>query len=75
MTLDPSGALIPTSRRACLIVPGRSTRMLEKARSMEVEEVVVDLEDAVAAEQKPRARRRSMVRARRSRIPSPGAPP
>lgn len=56
MLLDPSGALIPTSRRACLIVPGSSARMLEKARSMEVDEVVIDLEDAVAAEQKPRAR-------------------
>src|SRR5258705_327518 len=29
-------------RRACLVVPGSSERMLEKARSMAVDEIVID---------------------------------
>jgi citrate lyase subunit beta/citryl-CoA lyase len=56
MILDPAGTRIPTGRRACLIVPGSSSRMLEKARSVEADEVVIDLEDAVVPERKAQAR-------------------
>jgi citrate lyase subunit beta/citryl-CoA lyase len=42
--------------RCCLSVPGSSDRMLTKARSVEVDEIVIDLEDAVAPEQKAAAR-------------------
>src|SRR6059058_4077777 len=45
-------------RRACLVVPGSSARMLEKARAMEVDEVVIDLEDAVLPEHKDEGRAR-----------------
>lgn len=43
-------------RRACLVVPGSSARMLEKARALPVDEVVIDLEDAVVADAKAQAR-------------------
>jgi len=38
-----------------LVVPGSSERMLAKARSVPVDEIVIDLEDAVASERKPAA--------------------
>jgi citrate lyase subunit beta/citryl-CoA lyase len=38
-----------------LVVPGSSERMLAKARELEVDELVLDLEDAVAPERKPEA--------------------
>ncbi|HET9719215.1 MAG TPA: CoA ester lyase [Solirubrobacteraceae bacterium] len=38
-----------------LVVPGSSERMLAKARATPVEELVLDLEDAVTAERKPEA--------------------
>jgi citrate lyase subunit beta/citryl-CoA lyase len=44
------------ARRACLVVPASSTRMLEKARRIEVDEVVIDLEDAVVPDRKADAR-------------------
>ncbi|HKC77323.1 MAG TPA: CoA ester lyase, partial [Gaiellaceae bacterium] len=44
------------ARRTCLSVPASSERMLAKAPSLEADEIVVDLEDAVAAEDKDRAR-------------------
>jgi citrate lyase subunit beta/citryl-CoA lyase len=47
-----------SSRRACLVVPGSSAHMLEKARAAAVDEVVVDLEDAVLPEHKDEARAR-----------------
>ncbi len=40
----------------CLVVPGSSERMLAKARGIDVGEIVIDLEDAVAPERKPDAR-------------------
>src|SRR5687768_9492631 len=43
-------------RRSCLSVPGSSERMLVKARSLPADEVVIDLEDAVAPAQKDEAR-------------------
>lgn len=44
------------ARRSPLSVPGSSERMLEKAVGLEVDEVVADLEDAVAPEAKEAAR-------------------
>jgi citrate lyase beta subunit/acyl dehydratase len=44
------------SRRSCLVVPGNQARMHKKALSAEADEVVFDLEDAVAAEGKAAAR-------------------
>jgi len=43
-------------RRSCLAVPGSSPRFLEKARGLPVDEVFLDLEDAVAPAAKPAAR-------------------
>jgi citrate lyase subunit beta/citryl-CoA lyase len=43
-------------RRSCLAVPGASERMLEKAATLDADEVVVDLEDGVAPADKDRAR-------------------
>jgi citrate lyase subunit beta/citryl-CoA lyase len=44
------------ARRSCLSVPGSSPRMLEKARALDADEVVIDLEDSVAAGAKDQAR-------------------
>jgi citrate lyase subunit beta / citryl-CoA lyase len=44
------------SRRSCLSVPGSSERMLEKARGLPADEVVIDLEDSVVPERKAEAR-------------------
>jgi citrate lyase subunit beta/citryl-CoA lyase len=43
-------------RRACLVVPGSSPRKLAKAAEVGADEVVIDLEDAVAPEAKREAR-------------------
>src|SRR4051812_16864552 len=43
-------------RRSCLSVPGSSERMLAKAPGLGADEVVLDLEDAVATGEKDRAR-------------------
>jgi citrate lyase subunit beta/citryl-CoA lyase len=45
-----------TPRRAALVVPASSERMLAKARSLAVDELVLDLEDGVAPADKHRAR-------------------
>jgi citrate lyase subunit beta/citryl-CoA lyase len=45
-------------RRACLVVPATSWPMLEKAAGIDVDEVVIDLEDAVPAERKTDETRR-----------------
>ncbi len=47
----------PVPRRSCLAVPASSERKLEKATSFLVDEVVIDLEDAVAVTAKEQARR------------------
>jgi citrate lyase subunit beta/citryl-CoA lyase len=47
-----------TSRRSCLSVPGSSEKMLVKAQGLPADEIVVDLEDAVAADAKDDARAR-----------------
>src|ERR1019366_6595731 len=44
------------ARRFCLSVPGSSPRMLAKASGLPADEVVIDLEDAVAASAKDEAR-------------------
>jgi len=44
------------TRRSCLAVPGSNERMLAKAAELPADEVVVDLEDAVAPADKERAR-------------------
>jgi citrate lyase subunit beta / citryl-CoA lyase len=44
------------SRRTCLAVPGSSPRFIEKARGLPVDEVFLDLEDAVAPARKAEAR-------------------
>jgi len=51
-------------RRSCLTVPGSSLYMLEKAALLPADEVVVDLEDGVAADAKDEAR---------ANLPSAGA--
>ena len=43
-------------RRTCLAVPGSSTKMLTKAAGLAVDEVFLDLEDAVAPSEKEQAR-------------------
>jgi citrate lyase subunit beta / citryl-CoA lyase len=45
------------ARRSSLSVPGSSERMLSKALGLPADEIVVDLEDAVAADQKDHARK------------------
>ncbi len=47
---------IARPRRSCLAVPGSSPKMLDKARGLEVDQVFMDLEDAVAPLAKPGAR-------------------
>jgi len=44
------------ARRSCLSVPGSSEKMLAKAPSLAADEVVIDLEDAVAPAAKAQAR-------------------
>lgn len=46
----------PAAPRSCLSVPGSSPRMLEKAFASAADEVVIDLEDAVAVDAKESAR-------------------
>jgi citrate lyase subunit beta/citryl-CoA lyase len=49
------------ARRSNLAVPGSSQKMIDKARSLPVDLVFLDLEDAVAPAAKPEARRRVMA--------------
>jgi citrate lyase subunit beta / citryl-CoA lyase len=44
------------SRRSCLAVPGSNPRFLEKAKTLDADQVFLDLEDAVAPLAKPEAR-------------------
>ena len=46
----------PRARRSVLSVPGSSPRMLEKALQLTADEILIDLEDAVAADAKADAR-------------------
>jgi citrate lyase subunit beta / citryl-CoA lyase len=47
---------LPVRRRSCLSVPGSSAAMLAKAPSRGADEIVIDLEDAVAVSAKDGAR-------------------
>ena len=51
-----SASPAPTARRSCLSVPGSSAAMLAKAPLRGADEVIIDLEDAVAASAKDEAR-------------------
>jgi len=42
--------------RSVLYIPGSKPRALEKARTLAVDAIIFDLEDAVAVEEKPAAR-------------------
>ncbi|HZC75304.1 MAG TPA: CoA ester lyase [Gaiellaceae bacterium] len=53
------------ARRSCLTVPASSERMLAKAPSLPADEVIVDLEDAVAPAHKEEARGLVVVALRR----------
>src|SRR5437879_2414574 len=50
--------MIPSSARCVLAVPGSNAKMAAKAAALEVDQVMLDLEDAVAPAAKPEARRR-----------------
>ncbi len=49
---------MPRSRRSCHAVPGSSERFIAKAPGLEADEVFLDLEDAVAPDEKEAARER-----------------
>src|SRR4051794_32249267 len=49
---------MPRSRRTCHAVPGSSERFLAKAAGLEADEIFLDLEDAVAPNEKASARER-----------------
>lgn len=59
------------SKRSCLTVPGSDTRMLHKARSLPADQVVLDLEDAVAFDSKDAARQLVVAALRESDWQSP----
>lgn len=44
------------ARRSCLSVPGVSAKMLDKARTLPADEIIIDLEDSVPADRKAQAR-------------------
>lgn len=48
-------------RRTCMSVPASSDRFLARARSLPVDEVMLDLEDSVAPAEKPAARERAVA--------------
>ena len=48
--------LAPRPRRSFLFMPGSNARALEKARSLDADGLIFDLEDAVAPDAKPAAR-------------------
>jgi len=48
-------------RRSCLAVPGTAARMVDKARSLDCDEVFLDLEDAVAPADKTDRARQQVV--------------
>jgi len=54
-------AMPSTSLRSVLFLPASSERAIEKARSLDCDAVILDLEDAVAPEEKPAARERMVA--------------
>src|SRR3954452_5064927 len=57
---------MPRSRRTCHAVPGSSERFIAKAAGLDADEVFLDLEDAVAPNEKGAARER-VIEALRTR--------
>ena len=60
------------ARRSNLAVPGSSRKMIDKARSLPVDQVFLDLEDSVAPIAKADARKHDRGRAQRGRLGRPG---
>ena len=56
----------PRARRSCHVVPGTSARMLAKAAGLAADEVILDLEDSVAAGEKGDAPRGAVAAALRA---------
>ena len=54
--ITTEGLSVPRSRRSNLAVPGSSLKMIDKARTLPVDQLFLDLEDACAPLAKPRAR-------------------
>jgi citrate lyase subunit beta/citryl-CoA lyase len=54
----------PRPRRSALYLPASNERALAKARTLAADIVILDLEDAVAPEQKPEAREKAVAAAR-----------
>lgn len=50
-----------TPRRSCLYMPGTNSRALNKARTLDADVIIMDLEDAVAPDSKPLAREQVMA--------------
>lgn len=48
-------------RRSCLYMPGTNSRALNKARTLDTDVIIMDLEDAVAPDSKPLAREQVMA--------------
>jgi citrate lyase subunit beta/citryl-CoA lyase len=56
LAMPSPSAIAPPARRSCLSVPGSSGAMLAKASTRGADEVIIDLEDAVAITAKEEAR-------------------
>ncbi|MCW3038515.1 MAG: hypothetical protein JWM31_420, partial [Solirubrobacterales bacterium] len=56
MPPGPEAPAAPAVHRSCLVVPGHAARMHAKALASDADEIVLDLEDAVAPEAKDAAR-------------------
>src|SRR5437867_13094700 len=57
---EVGAAMTIRPRRSVLYMPGSNARAIEKARTLPVDGVILDLEDSVAPEAKPAARRQAM---------------
>lgn len=53
----PDPGRLPRLRRSALYMPGSNARALDKARRLDTDVIIMDLEDAVAPSAKPAARR------------------
>ena len=61
--VDPMNTAPVRLRRACLVVPANDRRKLEKAAGLEVDQVILDLEDAVSPAHKTDDTRRAAAEA------------
>ena len=55
-------------RRSVLYMPGSNERALEKAKTLPADALILDLEDAVAPDEKPRARHQVCTVALETRV-------